>query len=80
MTAFSVGSKRAPVNLADIPTIRSYASVANLQRGLEKYGIADHFHLKVCLPGNRWTAVFPSSNIKGGYVALYASYGFFTLG
>lgn len=80
MTHFSRGSKRTPVNLAELNTIKSYASVENLQKGLDRLNIGDHFHVKVCLPNNRWTAIFPGSNIEGGYVALYASLGFFTLG
>lgn len=80
MTCFSPGSKRAPINLGDVPTIKSYATAENLQKGLARLQIDDHFHLKVCLPNGRWTAVFPQSNIQGGYVALYANYGFMTLG
>lgn len=80
MTVFSTGSGRTPVDLSEIDTLRSYATKDNLQKGLERLKVDQHFHLKVCLSNGRWTAVFPGSNIQGGYVLLYSSMGFFTVG
>lgn len=59
---------------------KSYTSVANLQKALEKLGFADHRHLVVWTEDGRVTAVFPASNIQGGYIGLYAQHGFYTLG
>jgi hypothetical protein len=64
----------------NIDNAKSYATEANLMKALEKLGFAAHRHLVVCNRAGRYTAIFPFSNIKGGYVALYASQGFVTLG
>lgn len=64
----------------DIDNNRSYATEENLQKALVKLGFADHAHVVVCNRQGRFTAVFPASNIKGGYMGLYASHGFLTIG
>lgn len=59
---------------------RTYSSVENLKKALEKFGFAQDRHLIVWTETGRVTAVFPASNIQGGYIGRYASRGFFTLG
>lgn len=61
-------------------TFKSYASVSNLEKALEKHHVADEFHVKCMTTTGRWTAIFPQSNLNGGYVAKYAALGFLTLG
>lgn len=64
----------------DIDNARSYASRDNLEAGLERFGFADDRHIVVKNTANRWTAIFPASNIQGGYIGRYAAQGFLTLG
>ena len=66
------------MNLPD--TTRTYTTIENLKKGLEKYGFAQDRHLIVWTETGRVTAVFPGSNVQGGYIGRYACKGFFTLG
>lgn len=59
---------------------RTYSSIENLKKALEKFGFAEDRHLVVWTENGRCTAVFPASNIQGGYIGRYACKGFFTLG
>lgn len=64
-----------------IDTAKSYATEANLMKALEKLGFAKDRHMVVCNRAGRFTAIFPASNFaNGGYLGLYASQGFITLG
>jgi len=59
---------------------KSYATEENLNKALKKFGFDTHRHVVARTRDGRWTAIFPQSNIQGGYLALYACKGFFTLG
>ena len=59
---------------------RTYSTVENLKKALEKYGFENDRHLIVWTDKGRVTAVFPASNVQGGYIGRYACRGFFTLG
>lgn len=67
-------------NPMNIDNSKSYATEANLMKALEKLGFDKDRHIVVCNRAGRYTAIFPASNIKGGYLAVYAQHGFFTLG
>jgi hypothetical protein len=60
--------------------VSSYVSLANLNKALEKHGILNHRHLTVQTIDGRWTAIFPASNITGGYLGIYSQHGFMTIG
>lgn len=64
----------------NIDNCTSYATEANLIKALTRLGFVNDRHMVVCNRAGRFTAVFPFSNIQGGYVGLYASRGFMTLG
>ena len=59
---------------------RTYSNLENLKKALVKFGFDKDRHLVVWTETGRVTAVFPASNIQGGYIARYAVHGFFTLG
>jgi hypothetical protein len=67
-----------------IDQAKSYATEANLVTALTRKGWHDHRHVVVRNRAGRFTAVFPASNLTGpsggGYLALYSSEGFLTLG
>jgi hypothetical protein len=63
--------------------VRAYATVENLQKGLEKLGIADHRHMTVRTMDGKFTAIFPAQNLRDydiGYMGFYSQHGFMTLG
>ncbi len=63
--------------------IRSYSTEVNLQKALEKVGIADHRHLVVWNKDGRCTAVFPQSNFERhgiSYLGFYGQFGFMVFG
>lgn len=64
----------------NIDKSKSYATEAQLVARLQKLGFADHRHVVVCNRQGRFTAIFPASNLQGGYLGLYAQHGFLTLG
>jgi hypothetical protein len=68
------------MNILDIDNCKSYATQENLLKALKKHQISDFRYLVVKNTQNRWTAIFPFSNIKDGNVTLFARYGFMTLG
>lgn len=67
-----------------IENSKSYKTEANLIKALEKLGFADrseHRYMIVCNRQGRFTAIFAGSNFaRGGYLGLYAQYGFKTFG
>lgn len=69
---------RTPITLDG--RFKGYATLANLQKALERANIADEFHVKCLTTEGRWTAVFPQSNMNGGYVGRYADAGFLMMG
>ena len=64
----------------NVDNAKSYKTEANLKTALVKYGFDSDFHVIVCNRAGRFTAVFPLSNIKGGYMGRYATRGFLTIG
>jgi len=64
----------------DIDTMKSYKTEANLIAALERLGFAGDRHFIVCNRAGRFTAIFPFSNIQGGYVGRYSCKGFLTIG
>ena len=59
---------------------RSYKTLDGLMKALKDYGFANDRHLVVCTEDGRYTAIFPASNVQGGYIGRYACRGFFTIG
>lgn len=78
MTTIAKSAGRTPARVD--AKAKSYATEANLNAALERLNIKDHFHLVCKTTEGRWTAIFPQSNIEGGYLCLYSQYGFWTLG
>jgi hypothetical protein len=66
--------------LGNDKTTKSYKTLAALQKKLDACGFSEHRHYIVKTVDDRWTAVFPASNIQGGYLGLYACQGFMTIG
>ena len=64
----------------NIDTAKSYATEENLRKGLERLHFADARHVVVRNREGRFTAIFPLSACKDGYIARFAAEGFFTLG
>lgn len=64
----------------NIDNMKSYATEENLVKALTKLGFVNDRHFVVCNRAGRFTAVFPVSNIKCGYLGLYAQHGFLTIG
>lgn len=69
---------RKPITLDG--RFKGYATQANLQRALEKHNIADEFHVQCQTTEGKWTAIFPQSNMQGGYIGRYADAGFLMIG
>jgi len=65
---------------SEVQDIRSYATQDALAKGLVKYGFDTHRYVVVKTLEGRYTAIFPSSNIKDGNMMRYAHRGFMTLG
>jgi hypothetical protein len=72
------------LDIMNIDTAKSYATEANLEKALERFGFAAYRHVAVRNREGRWTAIFPLSEITGkggcGYLGLFASKGFKTIG
>ena len=81
-------------NVISIADCKSYASEANLDRALDKLGLAQYVsqdakgrlvvcrYIKCRTPDGRWTAVFLVSemmNLCGGYVGFAAQHGFMSV-
>ncbi len=64
----------------NIDSCRSYATIEALQKALVRYGFDKDRYVIVWNSKGRCTAIFPGSNIQGGYVGVYAQKGFLTLG
>lgn len=70
----------------DVDSCKSYATLENLNKALEKIGALEHRHLVVCNSKGRFTAVFPQSNVSdnryglAGNVLFYPTHGFMIFG
>lgn len=66
---------------SDVP-VASYATEANLDAALAKYGFLNDRHVRVRTDDGRWTAIFFQSNFAktGGYIGIYADKGFMMVG
>lgn len=64
-------------------TIRSYKTKEALIAGINRFGLNGELdkYVIVCTEQGRYTAIFSSDRfrIEGGYVMLYAQYGFMTM-
>ena len=63
----------------NIDTARSYATEAQLAKGLERFGLTEFRPLVVRNRAGRWTAVFPVT-VFDGNVTYAARLGFHTIG
>lgn len=61
---------------------RSYATVENLRRALQKYGLEEYRHIECRNAEGRWTAVFSfgdAQRMHGQcYLGFASQYGFMT--
>ena len=59
---------------------RSYATIANLEKALEKLGFSNDRYIIVWTEKGKVTPIFNFSNIQDGNVMRYACHGFMTIG
>lgn len=63
---------------------KSYATEANLDKGLERLGLSKYRHIACRKPDGRWTAIFSfawaQQNMDQHYTGFAACHGFMTFG
>lgn len=67
----------------EVTEVKSYSTIENLYRALEKEGIHQHRHTVVKTLDDRYTAIFTLTSLRENdinYMGFYSAKGFMTLG
>jgi hypothetical protein len=94
IVTYNISKADVARNVITLNDCKSYASEANLDKALEKFGLKDFDmgeenyvkmrYIKCLTPQGRWTAVFLVSeffriNKTGGYVGIASHHGFMSV-